>query len=427
MLQPNSRMPTDSAPDSRAAKHAFLLDAAAREFNARGIAGASIGRIAKAMGLTRAAVYYYVKDRDELAAQCYRRSCEITAIDLDSAARAAGTGLNRLKSYIRLALNPVREPGAVLGELDYFEGRTRDGIAQAHAANVERLRGFIRAGLEDGSIRPCDDEVVAQTLVGTIAWIPLSVDWVAGTDESFRMRTVESLIDLIVNGYSSDPDYIFVPPVAINDFFPVQTNAFDRHEASAAKIEQLLRTASQHFNRRGIDGTSLDNITAELGATKGALYHYLDNKTDLVVRCHRRASVLYKAFADAAEKYGRSGLERGLIGLYLNVQAHTSGLAPLVQLAGSAALPRGRAQRNSASIARIATAVRGIRPAGSWRRQFSRRRFRCCCAAGRRCIRVAAEMAAQRRSPRPREPRARNRQPVRARSARPLIVNCEEI
>ena len=63
----------DGAQDARAAKHALLLDVAAREFNARGIAGASIGRIAKAMGLTRAAVYYYVKDRDALAAQCYRR------------------------------------------------------------------------------------------------------------------------------------------------------------------------------------------------------------------------------------------------------------------------------------------------------------------------------------------------------------------
>jgi hypothetical protein len=65
--------------------------------------------------------------------------------------------------------------------------------------------------------------------------------------------------------------------------------------------------------------------------------------------------VLYKAFADAAEKYGRSGLERGLIGLYLNVQAHTSGLAPLVQLAGSAALPpavRSEIRRRSRALQR---------------------------------------------------------------------------
>ncbi len=339
MLQPRSAAQNALSGDvTRAARHAALLDAAAQEFNARGIAGASIGRIAKAMGLTRAAVYYYVKDRDDLAAQGYRRSCEIMAADLDLAAKA-GSGLERTLAYLRAALDPQRVPSAVLGELDYFEGRTREAIVQAHELNVQRLRGFLRQGIEDGSIRPCDDETVAQTLVGTVAWIPLSVDWVEGTDETFRARTVEALIDLIVNGYSKDTTYAFVPPVAIESFFPAPVNAFDRSAASGAKIEQLLQTASQLFNRRGIDGTSLDDITAELGATKGALYHYLDNKTDLVVRCHRRASVLYKAFADTAEKFGRTGLESGLIGLYLNVQAQASGLSPLIQLAGSGALP----------------------------------------------------------------------------------------
>jgi AcrR family transcriptional regulator len=337
MLQPNSRIATEAG--HREARHAALLDAAAQEFNARGIAGASIGRIAKAMGLTRAAVYYYVKDRDDLAAQCYRRSCEITAADLDAAGRVAGAGLAWVLAYIRAALDPDRVPCAVLGELDYFEGRTREAIVRAHESNVAKIRAFIRAGIEDGSVRPCDDEIVAQTLVGTIAWIPLSVDWVEGTDETFRARTAESLVDLIVNGYSKEPDYVFVPPVVIESFFPAPTNAFDRRATSAAKIEQLLRTASRLFNRRGIDGTSLDDITAELGATKGALYHYLANKTDLLVRCHRRGSVLYKDFADAAEKFGRNGLESGLIGLYLNVQAQASGLSPLIQLAGSGALP----------------------------------------------------------------------------------------
>ena len=121
MLQPYSHMATDGAAlSARAAKHAALLDVAAQEFNARGIAGASIGRIARAMGLTRAAVYYYVKDRDDLAAQCYRRSCEIMASDIDIAAKAGGTGLACLLAYIRTALNPERVPCAVLGELDYF-------------------------------------------------------------------------------------------------------------------------------------------------------------------------------------------------------------------------------------------------------------------------------------------------------------------
>ncbi|HKD20503.1 MAG TPA: TetR/AcrR family transcriptional regulator [Rhizomicrobium sp.] len=322
-----------------ASKEMRLLEAAAQEFNARGIAGASIARIARALGLTRAAVYYYVKDRDTLAAQCYAQTCSSMRADLETALRWRANGLDKLLVFLRLSLDPARAPLAALSELDYFGGRRRAEIAAAHARNVDTLRALVRSGVDDGSIRPCDDEVIAQTLIGTVTWIPLSVDWVEGTDETFRARTVEALADIVVNGYAADRDFRFRPPIPIEAFFPSPPQAFDRRANSDAKIEQVLMTASRLFNRRGIDGTSLDDIMAELGATKGALYHYLDNKTDLVARCYRRAYGLYERFADASEQLGRSGLERGLIGLYLNVEAHARELSPLIQMAGSGALP----------------------------------------------------------------------------------------
>jgi AcrR family transcriptional regulator len=142
-----------------------------------------------------------------------------------------------------------------------------------------------------------------------------------------------------VNGEAEDPDFRFEPRVSIQSFFPEPGNAFDRKAASDAKVEQLLMTASLAFNRSGVDGTSLDAITAALGATKGVFYHYLKNKTDLVVRCYRRSFDLTERFADACEQSGGSGLERATLGLYLNVQAHASGLSPLILMAGASALP----------------------------------------------------------------------------------------
>ena len=338
MLMPGSQAKSATETEN-ASKEMRLLEAAAQELNARGIAGASIARIAHALGLTRAAVYYYVKDRDTLAAQCYVQTCSSMRADLETALRWRANGLDKLLVFLRLSLDPTRSPLAALSELDYFDGRRRAEIAAAHAQNVDTLRALIRSGVDDGSIRPCDDEIVAQTLIGTITWIPLSVDWVEGTEETFRARTVEALADLIVNGYAADPAFRFMPPITIDKFFPPAPQAFDRRGSAAAKIEQVLMTASRLFNRRGIDGTSLDDIMAELGATKGALYHYLDNKPDLVARCYRRAYALYERFADASEQFGKTGLERGLIGLYLNVEAHAHELSPLIQMAGSGALP----------------------------------------------------------------------------------------
>ncbi|MBV9331328.1 MAG: TetR family transcriptional regulator [Alphaproteobacteria bacterium] len=324
----------------REARHAALLDAAAAEFNARGISGASLARIAKALGLTRAALYYHVEDRESLAAACYARSSSLMAGDLAAAARE-GNGLARTLGFLRRALDPERPIAAVPSELACLKGPHRREILAAHDTNIATLRGFVRAGIADGSIRACDDEIVAQTIVGIITWIPLSPAWVENTDASFRARSAAEVVGLFELGEAADPGYRFEPTVPIGEFFPQAGKAFDREAASAAKVEQLLMTASALFNRNGIDGTSLDEISAGLGATKGALYHYLKSKSELVARCYRRSFDLTERFADACERIEGPGLTRSSTGLWLNVQAHASGLSPLILMAGAANLPQG--------------------------------------------------------------------------------------
>jgi AcrR family transcriptional regulator len=336
----------------RDARRDALLGAAAVEFNARGISRASISRIAAAKGLTRAAVYYYVRDRDDLVFQAYRRSCELAALDLEAAEDAGGGAMATLESFVRLALDPARPPTAVLGDLDYLKGPERAAIATAHGANVERLRGIIRLGVATGELRACDDEIIAQALIGMIAWIPLSAEWVEGSDAGYRTRAIDALVDVLADGEAADPNWTFEPPVAIGAFFPSPPDPFDRAQVAEAKLERLLMTASTVFNRRGIDGASLDEVAHTLGATKGAFYHYLDNKTQLVVRCQERANRLYDEFVDAADRFGRTSLEKGAVGLYLLVQSHASGLSPLIQLVGHEALPaaarRATRRRNRA-------------------------------------------------------------------------------
>jgi AcrR family transcriptional regulator len=349
-VEPRAADPQPSR--GRDARREALLEAAAVEFNARGVSRASISRIAAAKGLTRAAVYYYVRDRDVLVFQAYRHSCELTARDLKNAEQAGAGAMAKLEAFIRLSLDPDRAVSAVLGDLDYLQGAERQIIAAAHEANVQGLRGIIRLGSAIGELRPCDDEIIAQAIIGMLAWIPLSADWVEGADAGYRARAVEALVDILANGEAVDPNWTFTSPVGISAFFPRSPDPFDRAQVADAKVERLLMTASAVFNRRGIDGASLDEVARALGATKGAFYHYLDNKPQLVVRCQERANRLYDEFAAAADRFGRTSLEKSTIGLYLLVQSHASGLAPLIQLVGHAAFPpaarRAMRRRNRA-------------------------------------------------------------------------------
>jgi AcrR family transcriptional regulator len=336
---PRARRRAARALDTGPAREDALLDAAAAEFNLYGVSGASLPRIARAIGLTRAALYYYFKSREDLAFRCYLRACGITAADLAAAEKGGRNGLQRVQGFIRQALDPKRAPGVVPSEIARLNEDQRARVEAAHGRNVATLTRFIREGIDDRSIRECDAEVAAQSIFGMVYWSPLAEEWAEGTGEEVRRRAAQALSDLVTHGVASKPDRPFSCALDVQAFAFRPKNAFDRDEAAAMKIEMLTRTASRLFNRRGIDGTSLDQITQELGATKGAFYQYIADKTTLVVECHRRQLVLSARIAEAAGKAGSNGLERAFIGLHLLVQAFAGELSPLSPLTGVEALP----------------------------------------------------------------------------------------
>jgi AcrR family transcriptional regulator len=329
-------------PSKHGLKREALLEAAAAAFNAQGIAATSLAEIAERLGLSRASAYYYVNDRAELVFRCYQRACELMAEDLAAASEAA-SGLERTLAFVNLALTPGRAPTAVLSEINYLSPAHAEVVRAANDRNVAALIGFVEAGVADGSMRPCDAEVAAQTVIGTLAWGRLSPQWVEDSrGRRFQARFVATAIDLLTSGITTDLARRFEGPIDAEQFLPKRFNPFDRRDASEMRIDQLLTAASRLFNRDGIEATSLDEITASLGATKGALYHYLRDKTDLVARCYERGFELFERFAAAAEAHGGDGLERALIGVHLNVQAQAGPLTPLVPQPGLEALPHPR-------------------------------------------------------------------------------------
>src|SRR3954454_743495 len=60
-------------------------------------------------------------------------------------------------------------------------------------------------------------------------------------------------------------------------------------DADGASLPQrLLRIASRLFAERGFESTSVQEIVAAAGVTKGAMYHYYASKDDLLVQIYHR-------------------------------------------------------------------------------------------------------------------------------------------
>ena len=79
-----------------------MLKAAALCFNQKGYSGTSLKDVASHLGLTDAALYYYVRNKEELVYLCYLRAGDLGEAALDRAIAEGGTALDKVRCYIRL-------------------------------------------------------------------------------------------------------------------------------------------------------------------------------------------------------------------------------------------------------------------------------------------------------------------------------------
>lgn len=67
------------------------------------------------------------------------------------------------------------------------------------------------------------------------------------------------------------------------------------------KRDAVIQTAARAFRARGYHNTSLDDIAAELNVTKPTVYHYVENKEQLLFECFRAGlKQIMEAFDEVA-------------------------------------------------------------------------------------------------------------------------------
>jgi AcrR family transcriptional regulator len=341
-----TRKRTRVAPAKHAVKREALLDEAARQINDRGAGAVSLNAIAETVGLSRNALYYYVTDRADLAFRCYLKTCEAATEDLAIAYEQGADPADRLRIYVERTLTLHRPPRAVLSDQDFLPDPHRATIADLNRRNVETVENLISDGIAACLFRPVHAEIAAQTLLGMVNWTQLSSKWLGHRDgQAARKRAAATILDIFFDGLSVGRGKAFTSTIDVEKLTARPFNAFDRVQATQEKMAQLMAAASRLFNRRGLDGASLDDISASVGATKGAVYHYFDDKTDLVTRCYERAFDLYDLFMETATASGGSGLDRSLLVVHLNAQAQAGPAPPLMLQPGLFSLPDAQRTR----------------------------------------------------------------------------------
>lgn len=183
---------SNPAPDTRFnAQRERLLKAAASCFNEKGYSGTSLKDVANHLGLTDAALYYYVKNKEELVYQCYLRAAELGREAIERAIADGDSGLQQARLYIRYHVDIMvgeRGPVAIMSEIPSLKPLHRENvlaISRRHSLSFEQI---LRRGIEDGSIVDCDVRMTGNAIMGSINWIP---KWFHGDEQIAKTVTLQ--------------------------------------------------------------------------------------------------------------------------------------------------------------------------------------------------------------------------------------------
>ena len=152
-----------------------MLRAAAQCFNEKGYSGSSLKDVANILGLTDAALYYYVKNKEELVYLCYVRAGDVGRESLDRAIDEGRNGLDTVTLYIRYHLEAMtgeRGPVAILSEIPSLKPEHRDEVLKIARRHSTRFESVLERGIEDGSISPCDVRMTGNAIMGALNWVP---------------------------------------------------------------------------------------------------------------------------------------------------------------------------------------------------------------------------------------------------------------
>lgn len=152
-----------------------ILKAAASCFNQKGYSGTSLKDVSKHLGLTDAALYYYVKNKEELVYQCYLRAAELGREAMQRGVAEGSSGFEQAYLYIRYHIGiMVGEDGpvAIMSEIPSLKRSHRNEVLEVSRQHSAGFEEILERGIADGSITPCDVRMTGNAIMGSINWIP---------------------------------------------------------------------------------------------------------------------------------------------------------------------------------------------------------------------------------------------------------------
>jgi AcrR family transcriptional regulator len=156
-------------------KRDAVLRTAAHLFLEHGYQKSSMSLLATQLKITKPALYYYFRNKEEILVECYRAGIAYIENLLKETSENQGTGLRKLSLYVETYAEALvsYDFGRCVAMLDESElsPATRREVRTMKRRMDLTLRGYVEEGIADGSIGPCNPKLVSFAIAGAINWI----------------------------------------------------------------------------------------------------------------------------------------------------------------------------------------------------------------------------------------------------------------
>lgn len=174
-----------------------LMEEASLLFARKGYSGTTLSDIAEAVGLTRAAVYYYFKNKEALLEALIEDVTSAPAREYENWLKTAPEDcVERLRSFVRLRVRGVLSRQIQMRMIAATEAILPPDLMERHTRArrglLDAFRSMLRDGMEKGAFRAQDDRIAAFAINGMIGW---TTTWFVPD----RGRTLDEVADQIAD------------------------------------------------------------------------------------------------------------------------------------------------------------------------------------------------------------------------------------
>lgn len=178
-----------------------ILDVAMKLFAEKGYHNTTLDEVAEALGITKAALYYYVRNKGEIIRAIMNRSIERMnkAIALGESNMSPQARLHEFIRYHVIFAAENKEDARILFEqMNVLPKMTGESIKRKQKMDDRALQKILQEGVEEGSFTISDVKMASYAILGLCNW---TYHWYKPDGRLTPEQIAKICIGLLENGY----------------------------------------------------------------------------------------------------------------------------------------------------------------------------------------------------------------------------------